>query len=117
MSTEKVSGMRELVIAVGGPLRPTENRKGWLCRVAAVAKISVRSAKAAFYREPTSARVREKLRAAAGKHEATNLAHRFESLAQALNVRDQNFHGEDIAALLNAARALRGLDRTGDSGE
>ncbi len=32
MNTEKSSVMRELVIAIGGNLRPTENRKSWLAR-------------------------------------------------------------------------------------
>lgn len=114
MNTEKVSEdrMRELVIAVGGPLLPTENRKSWLSRVAETAQISVRAAKAAFYREPTSARVEQKLRAAAGKHEAEHLAQRFESLAGALNTTDPDFHSDTVAALVSAARVLRGLDRT-----
>jgi len=117
MNTEKPS-MRELVVAVGGPLEADENRKSWLTRVADTAQISVRAAKAAFYREPTSRKVEQRLREAAGRMEAEYLAKRFENLASALNVRDADFHGEDVAALVNAARALRSLDRAGtDEGE
>lgn len=110
---EKASAkMRDLVIAVGGPIGALENRKSWLARVAERAGLSVRVVKAAFYEEQLSAETKHKLRLAAGKHEAENLAVQFEHLAQSLNVRDQDFHGEDIAALVYAARALRGLGRT-----
>lgn len=113
MKTEKAS-MRELVIAVGGPLMADENRKSWLDRVADLAGISPRVARAAFYQEPTSREVAAKLKAAAGRHEARNLARQFEGLASSLNVRDADFHSDDITALVSAARALRGLDRSGD---
>jgi hypothetical protein len=104
--------MRDLVIAVGGPLLPGENRKGWLGRVAKWAGISPRVASAAFYGETSSRGAAAKLKAAAGRYEAENLARQFEHLAMSLNVRDADFHSPDVSALLDAARALRGLDRT-----
>lgn len=115
-STERK--MRDLVYAVGGEVRSGENRKGWLARVARAAGISPRSASAAYYNELRGdvhrAGVEAKLKAAAGKQEANSLATQFESLANAMVLGDQDFHSTDIAALLDAARALRGLDRTGN---
>jgi hypothetical protein len=115
MNMEK-SSMRELVMAVGGPMLPGENRKRWLSRVAEAAGLSLRVARAAFYQETNSRIAAAKLKAAAGRHEAEHLARQFESLATSLNVRDADFHGADAAALLDAARALRGLNRSGNSG-
>lgn len=112
MKTEKDS-MRELVIAVGGDLAPGENRKAWLARVAEWAGISPRVAAAAYYGETNSRTAAKKLKAAAGRYEARKLARQFEGLARSLNTRDADFHREDIATLVDAARALRNLDRTG----
>jgi hypothetical protein len=117
MKREKPS-MRELVFAVGGIERPGENRKSWLARVARAAGISPRSAAAAFYGELRGeihrAGVESKLRAAAGQQEAKDLAARFENLATALDRGDADFHCDTIAALVGAARILRGLDSARD---
>lgn len=110
------SSMRDLVIAVGGPMRPGENRKAWLARVADLAGLSERVARAAWHGETQSGRAAAKLQAAAGKYEAENLAAQFAGLAQSLAARDEDFHRADIAALVDAARALRGLHRARDSG-
>lgn len=114
------SSMRELVFAVGGIERPGENRKTWLARVARLAGISPRSAAAAFYGELRGemhcAGVEAKLKAAAGKREANDLAKQFEHLAHALDRGDADFHSDTIAALVSAARVLRGLDRSGTDG-
>jgi len=117
MKTEKVSEMRELVIAVGGPLQPPKNGKRWLEDIAAVAGISVRAVRGAFYGEYMSKRTERQLRAAAGRLEAENLAKRFEGLAASLNVGDADFHSDTIATLVSAARVLRGLDRSGTDGQ
>lgn len=108
--------MRELVTAVGGLLEEGENRKSWLVRVSECAGISFRVAAAAFYGEQMSKETENKLKAAAGIHEAQILARRFEHLVTSLSHRDQDFHGEDIAALVHAARLLRGLGGAGDNG-
>lgn len=108
MKMEK-SSMRELVAAVGGPMLPGENRKSWLARVAGVAGLSPRVAAAAYYEETRSRKAAAKLKAAAGRAEAGNLARQFESLARSLDVRDSDFHRTDVAALLHVARTLRGL--------
>jgi hypothetical protein len=101
--------MRDLVIAVGGPLEAAENRKGWLVRVSERAGISYRVVAAAFYGEQMGQETETKLKLAAGKYEAEILADRFEHLARSLRHRDADFHLADIAALVDAARALRGL--------
>jgi hypothetical protein len=108
--------MRDLVIAVGGPLRAGENRKAWLARVAGLAGLSERVARAAWHGETQSRRAAQKLKEAAGKYEAEQLATRFDGLASALALRDADFHCEDVLALVDAARALRGLHRPRDSG-
>lgn len=108
--------MRDLVMAVGGAMRPGENRKSWLARVAEAAGLSPRVASAAFYGETSATGVAAKLKAAAGKDAAEHLARQFDELAAALDVRDSDFHRADIGALIDAARALRGLHRSRDTG-
>lgn len=120
--SEKLSGradVRELVAAVAGPRRWSDTRESWLSRASRRAGVSYRQAKALFYGEITDAdhRAARKMREAAGRYEAQELASRFEALAGALNVKDEDFHRTDVAALLHAARALRGLDRSGTGQE
>ena len=115
---EKFSRMRELVEAVAGPRLTNDTRESWLHRAARLAGTTYRQAKALFYSEITDPHhpTVTKFKEAAGKHEARNMAQQFERLAVALDHRDADFHGPEIAALLGAARALRGMDRTGDNG-
>jgi hypothetical protein len=116
---EKGSVMRELVAAVAGPRQWGDTRQSWIGRAARRAGVSYRAAKSLFYGEITDPehKAARKMKAAAGKHEAEQLARQFEGLALALDVRDEAFHRQDIDALISAARALRGLHRTGDHGE
>lgn len=119
--SEKFSGgrcVRELVSTVAGPRLISDTRESWLRRAARNAGTPFRQAKALFYGEISDPHHRTiaLFRDAAGRNEAKNLAVQFESLAQALNVRDSDFHSPDVAALLNAARALRGLDSAGTQG-
>lgn len=110
--------MRELIEAVAGPRQIYDTRDSWLRRAARNAGSTYRQARALFYGEitdpyhPTVTRFKE----AAGRHEAKRLAEQFEGLAHALRVRDEDFHSADVAALLDAARNLRGLDRSGTDG-
>jgi len=105
--------MRELVAAVAGPRLDVDTRDSWLRRAARNSGASFRQTKALFYGEITDPHHRtvSLFREAAGRHEARNLAAQFESLAHSLNVADPDFHGDTIAALVSAARALSGLDR------
>lgn len=113
MKSEKASTVRELVTAVACPRTTNDTRESWLRRAARLAGTSYRRAKALFYSEITDPfhPTITKFKQAAGKHEAIQLAEQFERLAVALDRRDSDFHGPDIAALLTQARALRDLDR------
>jgi hypothetical protein len=117
---EKLSGdpMRELVASVAGPREWGDTRESWLSRAARRAGVSYRQAKALFYGEITDAdhKTARRMREAAGRHEAAQLAQRFEALAGSLQSRDADLRCSDVAALLHAARALRDLDRSGNSG-
>jgi hypothetical protein len=110
--------VRELIEAVAGPRMDNDTRETWLRRAARLAGTTYRQAKALFYSEitdpyhPTVTKFKE----AAGNHEARRMAEQFERLAVALDHRDTDFHSPEIAALLSAARALRGLDRARDNG-
>lgn len=107
--------VRDLIAAVAGPMGASDNRKSWLSRAASESGVSLRLIKALFYGErKPCAKTIAKLKEAAGRYEAQRLAERFDGLAHALDMRDADFHGEDVAALISAARALRGLNRTGD---
>lgn len=116
---EKLSreyALRDLVSAVAGPRLDTDTRQSWLRRAARQAGVTYSQARKLFYGDIADPyhRTATRFREAAGRYEATNLAAQFEGLAQSLHVRDADFHGEDIAALLSAARSLRGLDRPGN---
>lgn len=105
---EKTS-MRDLVMAVGGPLMANENRKSWLLRVADWTGLHPRVVKAAFYQETESEEVALKLKAAAGRAEAHNLARQFESLASSLETKDASFFSPHADALRDMARTFRGF--------
>lgn len=106
--------MRELVAAVAGPRTEWGGRDRWFDRAARLAGLTYRQVRAVYYgkiTDPENIAIR-KLKEAAGKHEAQRLAEQFENLAVSLNMRDPDFHSPDIVALVSAARALRGLNRT-----
>jgi hypothetical protein len=92
------------------------NRKGWLSRAARKSGATFRQVKALYYGECTNPKtdVAMGVLAAAEKarKEASDQASRFESLAGAMNASDPDFYSADVLALIHAARALRGLDRT-----
>ncbi len=92
------------------------NRKSWFAIAAHRAGISPRKAKALFYGECTNPDfdVGARILSAAEKyrHEANKLATQYEATAGALNAKDAAFHSDDILALIDAARRLRGLARS-----
>lgn len=118
MSVEKCSefALRDLVAAVAGPRQWSDTRQSWLARAGRRAKINYRTVKALFYNEitdphhPSAKRLRDAA-AELGYSEAQDLAQRFETMARALDAADEDFHRADCAALIDAARALRGLSR------
>jgi len=116
---EKLSKMstREAISILAGPYHG--NRDRWLANAAKeVAGVSFRTMRSLWHGEIEDP---EHLAALAVKRQAEivkvqnaarELASTFETLAGGLKSRDQDFHGNDIAALIDAARILRGLDRT-----
>lgn len=114
--------MRDAIAAVAGPRSDFDNRESWLARAARRSGVTCRMIKALWYGEITDREhkaARRVLEAAErhGRKEANDLAGKFEIVANALSSRDTDFHSSDIAALLSAARALRGLDGAGTDGE
>ena len=98
---------------VAGPY--SGNRKSWLASAARKSGATYRQIKALYYGETADPKISVAYgvlsAAKKARDEASELASRFESLAGALNVTDQDFHSEDVLALIDAARRLRGLDR------
>ncbi len=113
--------MREAVAAVAGPKEWSDTRETWNARAARRANVSYRQAKALFYGEitdPEHKAVRRMRDAAVryGQAEAQEMAARFETIAEAMNAGNADRYSKDIAALLDAARALRGLAGAGTDG-
>lgn len=122
MEKSSEASMRDAIATVAGPRQWADTRESWLARAARRAGVSFRQAKALFYGEITDPNhlVARRFRDAAleiGRKEARSLADQFESIAGAMNASDQDFYRADIAALIDAARALRHLDRPGTEGE
>lgn len=111
------SSMRDLIVSVAGPMRDFDTRESWLASAARQSGLTFRTVKSAFYGEPVAERAKQRLKQLArqkqieaGCTEARSLADRFETIAGGMNARDQDFHSADAAALLHAARILRGMD-------
>lgn len=102
--------------AIAGPMQIGDTRESWLSRAARRSGATFRQIKALYYGESadprTSVAIGVLSAAERARREASDLAARFESLAGAMNATDQDFYGEDVLALVHAARRLRGLDRT-----
>lgn len=92
------------------------NRKGWLSRAARKSGATFRQVKALWYGEidnpKTSVAIGVLTAAQEAREEARRLASQFESLAGAMHATDPDFYSEDVFALLDAARKVRGLDRS-----
>lgn len=105
---------------VAGTFLPGDTRESWLARAARRSKTTFRQIKALYYCETIdpkwsvgdrvlAAAARARLEAA--RRQASDLAGRFETIAGNLDAAPgADFHKPDIAVLLRAARALRGLD-------
>ena len=113
-----VSQVREEIAIVAGPKNWGDTRESWLARVPKkVPTVSFRTVKALFYGEIDdpdhwAARdIRREAEIIQARKEATALADQYESIAGGLLAKDQDFHSEDVAALVHAARILRGMDR------
>jgi hypothetical protein len=107
---------QQIVTEVGGPMQANDTRESWLSRAARRSRVSYRQIKALYYGQTKDPRTSVALgvlsAAEKARKEASELASRFESLAGAMNASDEDFFGPDVLALIDAARRLRGLDRT-----
>lgn len=127
---EKSSGVKNVrreIAVVAGPKDWGDSRESWLSRVprqvrkalkAEKETVTFRTVKALWYGEisdPDHWAARDIRRAAElieACNEAASLADQYEAIAGGLLAKDQDFYSSDAAALVRAARILRGLDRT-----
>jgi hypothetical protein len=103
-----------LIEDIASPMRSNETRERWLDRAARKSQLSYRQVKSLYYgqcKDPrTSITVRVLDAADKARKEAAVLATQFELLAGSLNAqKDSDRYSSDVLALINAARALRGL--------
>ena len=128
--SEKASGVhsvRKEIAIVAGPMGWDDTRESWLSRVPGRVRrvlkteketVSFRIVKSLFYGEiddPDHWAARDIRRAAQlikARNEASALADQYEAIAGGLNATDPDFYSQDVAALVHAARILRGLDRS-----
>lgn len=107
---------QQIVTEVAGPMQANDTRESWLARAARRSRISYRQIKALYYgqtKDPRTSVALGVLSAAdKARAEASALASQFESLAGSLNAKDEDFYSPDVLALIDAARRLRGMDRT-----
>lgn len=104
----------ELIGQIAGPMKTTDTRESWLARAARKSKLSCRQIKSLYYgtsKDPrTSTTIAVLTAAEKARKEACQLASQFESLAGSLNAKkNPDRHSTDVFALINAARALRGV--------
>ncbi len=115
MSEIATSG-RELIRAAGPPMRPGDNLKRYFSILSERTGLSVRVIRAAWQGQQLSRQTAAALREAQGRHEARELAERLESMALAISNQDESRNRAVAVALLDAVRALRGMDRAGNDG-
>lgn len=118
--------MRELVAAYGGAMRPGENLKGWINRVARSLNESPRMVRAAWSGEiknpdhrlkwklTDALRRRADAAEAQGRVELEELQNRIAALESRLMAIDPDFHSATLTALGAAMRRSRTEDRAGD---
>lgn len=103
--------------AIAGPLLASDTRESWLARAARQAGISFRQCKALYYGEAIDPKLSVAMgvleAAQSARREARELALRFERLAGSMNAADADFYSDDVLALIDAARRIRGEDRSG----
>jgi hypothetical protein len=110
---------REEILAIAGLFQAGDTRESWLARAARKADITHRHIKAIFYGEMKDPKysvaykilsAAQKARVDAAKLDASALSSKFETIAGGMLNADKDFYSADVAALINAARLLRGMD-------
>ena len=114
--------VREAMIAIEGRAPGHGELPNMLVSIAKKAGISFRTARSLWQgtiknpEEHLAAREVRRLaqeeEAKRARHEARELAAKYEAIAERLNANDPDFYSADALALVHAARVLRGLDRT-----
>lgn len=110
--------VREAISIVAGPRKWGDTRDSWLARAAEkLDGVSFRTIRSLWYgtvREShwAAREVRRQAELIEARNEAKLLAADYEKIARGMNENDPSVHREDVAALLQAARILRDLDRT-----
>jgi hypothetical protein len=102
---------------IAGPMLASDTRESWLARAARRASITYRQCKALYYGEtsdPKHSVASGVIEAAElARKEARELASQFESLAGSINANGKitDLYSDEVAALIQAAQRLRGVDR------
>lgn len=116
--------VRDAIGALAGPRGFGDTRESWLAKAARKSGIiSFRMMRSLWNGEISDTAnhwavhmVKRQAAELQGRAEAARLASMYESAAEGMRVRDADFHRDDIAALVRAARILRGEDRAGTDG-
>ncbi len=115
---EKSSKMttRQAMIELAGAPPMNGEQPRWLRDIAKRLGSSYRTARSLWLNEKPEThwavmQLRREATLEKAKREATLLASKFESIAGSLNAKDQDFYSADVAALIHAARVIRGMDR------
>ncbi len=110
---EKSVNWQEEIAIIAGPYGYRDSRESWLGRVAARTNVTFRTIKSLFYghQDNPSYETAIKIKNAAdqARREALLLAEQYQQSAGALYAKDADFYLDDIHALVDAARALRGM--------
>ena len=117
-SSSGASSVRTEIATVAGPREWGDTRESWLARVPRkVSTVTFRTVKALWYGEisddPNHWAARDIRRAALiieARKEAASLASEYENIVG--DLRGQNLDSPEVAALLSAVRALRGVARS-----
>lgn len=117
---EKLSKMsaQDAMIDLAGTAPRHGELPNFLRSIARNAGISFRTARSLWNGEIADPehkalqKVKREARQAKARREARDLAAQYETIADGLNAKDQDFYSADVAALVHAARILRGTDRT-----
>ena len=111
---------RTEIAAIAGSYLDTDTRESWLARAARKAKVTAWHAKALFYGELKDPKysvahkvlsASAKARIDAARLDAQTLSTKFETIARGMQIANQDLFSEETAALLDAARLLRGVAR------
>lgn len=105
--------VRDLLNSVS-PRGTAENRKSWFWKLAARSGVSFRMIRAAYYGEPLSDAIKQKLQKAAERDEPTNQAATLDGLAEQLRAKDEAFYQPQIDQLRNLADQFRRQNSAAD---